>query len=79
MRRRVREPTVANCTGRMLDEIDHWGLRIAINTDAHAPGQLEWQPYGCDKAARAGIEPERIVNTYDADRLRDWTESHPTN
>src|SRR5213596_414902 len=32
-----------------------WGCKVSIDTDAHAPGQLEWQPYGCDKAARMGI------------------------
>ena len=46
--------------------------RSRIDTDAHAPGQLEWQPYGCDKAARHGIEPERIVNTMAADDLVAW-------
>ncbi len=62
----------------LLEEIVHWDLRVAIDTDAHAPGQLEWQLYGCDKPARAGIEPERIVNAYDAPTLLDWTASHPT-
>jgi putative hydrolase len=55
-----------------------WDCRISIDTDAHAPGQLEWQPYGCDKAARLGIEPERIVNTMAADDLIAWAGSHPT-
>jgi putative hydrolase len=55
-----------------------WDCRISIDTDAHAPGQLEWQPYGCDKAARMGIEPERIVNTMAADDLVAWAASHPT-
>jgi len=55
-----------------------WDCRISIDTDAHAPGQLEWQPYGCDKAARLGIEPERIVNTMSADDLIAWAASHPT-
>ena len=50
-----------------------WDCRISIDTDAHAPGQLEWQTYGCDKAARMGIEPERIVNTMSADDLVAWT------
>ncbi len=50
-----------------------WDCRLSIDTDAHAPGQLEWQPYGCDKAARMGIEPERIVNTLPADDLLAWT------
>jgi putative hydrolase len=53
-----------------------WDCRISIDTDAHAPGQLEWQTYGCDKAAKMGIEPERIVNTMSADDLVAWTQTH---
>jgi putative hydrolase len=55
-----------------------WDCKVSIDTDAHAPGQLEWQRYGCDKAARMEIEPDRVVNTMDADALLAWTESHPT-
>jgi putative hydrolase len=55
-----------------------WDCKVAIDTDAHAPGQMEWQAYGCDKAARMGIEPERIVNTWPADDLLAWTAAHPT-
>ncbi|MDH3753094.1 MAG: PHP domain-containing protein [Acidimicrobiia bacterium] len=62
----------------LLDELADWDVPIAINTDAHAPGQLEWQAYGCDKAAAAGIEADRIVNTWDLDRLQSWAASHPT-
>src|SRR4051794_8277007 len=54
-----------------------WGCKVSIDTDAHAPGQLEWQPYGCDKAARMGIEPGEIVNTLSADDLIAWAGSHP--
>jgi putative hydrolase len=54
-----------------------WGCKVAIDTDAHAPGQLEWQPYGCDKAARLGIESSEIVNTMEADDLIAWASSHP--
>ncbi|MFN8041296.1 MAG: PHP domain-containing protein [Acidimicrobiales bacterium] len=54
-----------------------WGCKVAIDTDAHAPGQLEWQPSGCGKAARHGIDTDRIVNTWDADRLVAWAASHP--
>ncbi len=52
-----------------------WDCRISIDTDAHAPGQLEWQAYGCDKAAKMDIEPERIINTMTADDLIAWTRS----
>jgi putative hydrolase len=55
-----------------------WDCKLSIDTDAHAPGQLEWQSYGCDKAARMDIEPERIVNTMAADDLIAWAASHPT-
>jgi putative hydrolase len=55
-----------------------WDCKVSIDTDAHAPGQLEWQVYGCDKAARMEIGPERIVNTLPADDLLAWTASHPT-
>jgi putative hydrolase len=53
-----------------------WGLRFAIDTDAHAPGQMEWQAYGCDKAARHGIEPDGVVNTLPADDLVAWAAAH---
>ncbi|MEO6317193.1 MAG: PHP domain-containing protein [Acidimicrobiales bacterium] len=55
-----------------------WECRISIDTDAHAPGQLEWQAYGCDKAAKMEIEPERIINTMSADDLIAWTGTHAT-
>jgi putative hydrolase len=55
-----------------------WDCKVSIDTDAHAPGQLEWQAYGCDKAAKLGIEPERIVNTMPADDLIAWAAGHPT-
>jgi putative hydrolase len=60
----------------LLDLALDWGCRVAIDTDAHAPGQLEWQAYGCDKAARHGIEAERIVNTMPADDLVAWAATH---
>ena len=52
------------------------GCRFSIDTDAHAPGQLGWQPYGCDRAAEVGIPIERIVNTWDAEQLTDWASLH---
>jgi len=49
------------------------GCVVAIDTDAHAPGQLDWQPYGCARAAACGVDPERVVNTWDVGRLLAWT------
>jgi len=60
----------------LLDLAIDWDLRFAVDTDAHAPGQMEWQLYGCDKAARHGIEPASIVNTMAADDLVAWAATH---
>ncbi|AZK98049.1 MULTISPECIES: PHP domain-containing protein [Streptomyces] len=51
------------------------GVHFAIDTDAHAPGQLDWQIIGCDRAERAGVPPERVINTWGADELLAWTEA----
>ena len=52
------------------------GCRIAIDTDAHAPGQLDWLPIGCERAFACGVEPAMVVNAASADDLLAWTASH---
>jgi putative hydrolase len=47
-----------------------------MNTDAHSPGQLDWQHYGCDRAAACGVGAERVINTWPIERLLAWTASH---
>jgi putative hydrolase len=49
------------------------GCLMSIDSDAHAPGQLDWQPYGCERAALSGAPVERIVNTWPVDELLAWT------
>jgi putative hydrolase len=49
------------------------GCLFSIDTDAHAPGQLDWRPYGVAKAVECGVPAERIVTTWDVDRLLEWT------
>jgi putative hydrolase len=45
------------------------GCDFAIDTDAHAPGQLDWLDSGCAKAERHGIDPARIINARAADEV----------
>jgi putative hydrolase len=52
------------------------GCVFSIDTDAHAPGQLEWQHNGCDRAARCAVETTTIVNTWPPERLLAWTADH---
>jgi putative hydrolase len=47
------------------------GCLFSIDTDAHAPGQLDWVASGCVRAAEHGIDAARIVTTWTADALRD--------
>jgi len=53
-------------------------LKIAINTDAHAADQLEWHPYGTDRAAECGLEPDQVINAWSADDLLAWCAAHPS-
>ena len=61
---------------RLLALAVELGCDFAIDSDAHAPGQLAWQINGCDKAVAAGIAPDRIVNTRDSQGLLAWAGTH---
>ncbi|CAA9215549.1 MAG: DNA-dependent DNA polymerase beta chain [uncultured Acidimicrobiales bacterium] len=52
------------------------GCKIAIDTDAHAPGQLDWQPYGCARAEECEVDVADVVNARSADDLLAWAGSH---
>ena len=51
------------------------GCHFSIDTDAHAPGQLEWQYIGCDRAAECGVTADRVVNTGSVEELLRWSAS----
>jgi putative hydrolase len=61
---------------RMLTVAVEAGCLFSIDTDAHAPGQLDWLHFGCERAALCGVPPERVVNTWTMDRLLEWTAGH---
>jgi putative hydrolase len=58
---------------RLLRLAVETGCRFAIDTDAHAPGQLDWQGYGCVRAEECGVPVDRVVNTLPVDELLAWT------
>lgn len=45
------------------------GCAFTIDSDAHAPGQLDWLVDGCDRAVECGLGPEQIRNTCAAEQL----------
>ncbi|OKK22130.1 histidinol phosphatase [Streptomyces sp. CB00455] len=58
---------------RLLRQAVAAGTLFAIDTDAHAPGQLDWQITGCERAVECAVPPGRVVNTWPAERLLTWT------
>ncbi|WP_460599774.1 PHP domain-containing protein [Flexivirga lutea] len=48
------------------------GCLFSIDSDAHAPGQLDFVEYGCERAERLQIPLERIVNTWPKRDLLRW-------
>ncbi len=58
---------------RLLELARDVGCLFALDTDAHAPGQLDWLPYGAARAVECGVPAERVVTTWPLQRLLDWT------
>ena len=48
------------------------GTLFSVDSDAHAPGQLDWQILGCARAEECGITADRVINTWPARRLLAW-------
>ncbi len=57
---------------RLLNLALEIGCEFSIDTDAHAPGQLDFLGYGAQRALDAGVPTDRIINTWPADRLLEW-------
>ena len=57
---------------RLLHLAADIGCAFAIDTDAHAPGQLDFLGYGAQRALDAGIPADRVINTWPAERLLAW-------
>jgi len=45
------------------------GCEFTIDTDAHAPGQLDWLDYGCTRAVQCGVPVEKVRNTWELPEL----------
>jgi putative hydrolase len=52
------------------------GCSIAIDSDAHAPGQMAWLDIGSERAFLSGVPVASIVNARPADALLEWSAGH---
>lgn len=59
--------------GSLIELAVDMGCHFSIDTDAHAPGQLAWQGYGCERALAHGVQAETVINTWPLARLLAWT------
>jgi putative hydrolase len=60
----------------LLRQAIELGCLVAIDTDAHAPGQLDWLGRGCVNAVAADVPTDRVVNRWSADELVGWAATH---
>jgi putative hydrolase len=61
---------------RLLRQAVEAGCIFSIDTDAHAPGQLDWQPYGCARGEECGVTADRVVTAWALPDLLAWTGDH---
>ena len=57
---------------RLLQLALEIGCNFSIDTDAHAPGQLDFLGYGAERALDNDVPAERIINTWGLPELLDW-------
>ena len=58
---------------RLLRLAVDMGCTFTIDTDAHAPGQLDWLDNGCSRAVDCGVPADRVLNTWPVERVLDRT------
>jgi putative hydrolase len=54
---------------RLLRKAVEAGCVFTIDTDAHAPGQLDWLDNGCERAVACEVPADRVLNTWSLENL----------
>ena len=67
----------ANPSRLDLDEVyarraGEMGIPIAINTDSHAPDQMDLAEYGVSVARRAWLTPQQVITTWQPAQIREF-------
>ncbi|MFC7262861.1 PHP domain-containing protein [Streptomyces lutosisoli] len=63
---------------RLLRRAVDAGVLFSVDTDAHAPGQLDWQILGCARAEECGVPAEQVITTWTAEELLAWAADRET-
>ena len=51
------------------------GIKLAIDTDAHAADQMDLLHFGVLTARRGWVESESVLNTWPVERFTAWIQS----
>jgi DNA polymerase (family 10) len=65
-------PERLDLAGEHINRARRYGVRFAVNSDAHASTHLACMRYGVGTAQRGWLTPEDVVNTWPLDRLLEW-------
>jgi len=65
-------PARLDLWGRTVKAAIDAGTRIAVNTDAHSPGEFEHVRYGVHTARRGWAEPDDVLNAWSVEELREF-------
>ena len=65
----VPEPDRLDPPKRLLRQAYELGCQFTIDTDAHAPGQLDWLDNGCERAVACEVPADRVLNTWSVGAL----------
>jgi putative hydrolase len=58
---------------RLLRMAVEMGCLFSLDTDAHAPGQLDFRAYGAVRATECGVPVERVITSWPVEELLAWT------
>jgi len=65
-------PARLDLWGRTVKAAIDEGAKIAVNTDAHSPGEFEHVRYGVHTARRGWAEPSDVLNAWSVEKLREF-------
>ncbi len=65
-------PTRLDLPDELVRQAVKIGVKLVINTDSHAAGQLEVMKYGVDVAKRGWATKKDILNTLPLDEFKNW-------
>ena len=67
-------PVVLDLDAQHARRAQELGVKLVINTDAHAADHLQLMPYGVSTARRGWIEPQNVLNTWSTADFLDWVQ-----